>query len=326
MQPTDPKLWLFRIVRPGTFGRISSAIGIALFLYAAFWSAGALKPPNPSGVVFFFIAIIAYIIPAIDLIHTRARACLTELSPLLPLQPDAFDFDRRAISWQIGVALIGISAGLVHSSLLTLSGNLTSVPNTSEYAVFCGTLLVWLVLTTALFALFELANVFKQLAEEIQIELLMTQRLRPFGKLASTMALSLIGAQAAMPIMFFDGFSLTAFVPGFVALLVPIVLMVLIPMAPIRRRIHLEKERELESVNAAIMKVPANADSVTPGIELGHPGQHLASLLAYRREIDNISEWPIDVSASARLVLYLLIPPATWIGAALIEHLVDGIL
>ena len=49
----------------------------------------------------------------------------------------------------------------------------------------------------------------------------------------------------------------------------------------------------------------------------------LAPLLLYRREITAAPEWPFDTSVMGRLALYLVIPPLTWVGAALIEMLVD---
>jgi len=38
-----------------------------------------------------------------------------------------------------------------------------------------------------------------------------------------------------------------------------------------------------------------------------------------------VSEWPFDVGVITRLGLYLIIPPLTWIGAVLIERLVDDL-
>jgi hypothetical protein len=40
--------------------------------------------------------------------------------------------------------------------------------------------------------------------------------------------------------------------------------------------------------------------------------------LVYRREIAAVHEWPFDAGIATRLAFYLIIPPATWLGAALI--------
>ena len=39
-----------------------------------------------------------------------------------------------------------------------------------------------------------------------------------------------------------------------------------------------------------------------------------------------MSEWPFDVGVMTRLAFYLVIPPLTWVGAALIENAVDALL
>jgi hypothetical protein len=46
-------------------------------------------------------------------------------------------------------------------------------------------------------------------------------------------------------------------------------------------------------------------------------------LLDFRDHIQRVPDWPVDVGAVSRLLLYLIIPPLTWVGAALIEHVVD---
>jgi hypothetical protein len=44
------------------------------------------------------------------------------------------------------------------------------------------------------------------------------------------------------------------------------------------------------------------------------------------QEISQVSTWPFDLGNIARLALYLIIPPLTWAGAALIENVVDSLL
>ena len=38
-----------------------------------------------------------------------------------------------------------------------------------------------------------------------------------------------------------------------------------------------------------------------------------------------IREWPIDLQNTARFLLYVIIPPVTWIAAALIQRVVDAL-
>ena len=51
----------------------------------------------------------------------------------------------------------------------------------------------------------------------------------------------------------------------------------------------------------------------------------LLPALSWRRYLEDLSEWPFQMSTVARWTLYLLIPPFTWVGAALIEIAVSAI-
>jgi len=51
--------------------------------------------------------------------------------------------------------------------------------------------------------------------------------------------------------------------------------------------------------------------------------EKLLPLLNYRREIAQHSTWPFDIGNLTTLLFYLIIPPLTWVGAALIENLVN---
>ena len=88
----------------------------------------------------------------------------------------------------------------------------------------------------------------------------------------------------------------------------------LLPVIPVHRRVARAKQSELAAVNADIA---ARADTPEPGYSTLEP------LLVYRREVLDAPEWPFDTGALGRLALYLIIPPLTWIGAALIEIVVD---
>jgi hypothetical protein len=45
-----------------------------------------------------------------------------------------------------------------------------------------------------------------------------------------------------------------------------------------------------------------------------------------RREVEASSSWPIDLPVMCRLGVYLILPPLTWVGAALIENAVEAFL
>lgn len=98
----------------------------------------------------------------------------------------------------------------------------------------------------------------------------------------------------------------------------------LLPLRILRRRIGAAKRAELEQVDAAIRGEP---DSLV-GSRLAARGgaESLADLIAYRRLIEAVPEWPFDASLLRRFGLYMLIPVFSWVGGALVERAVSSVL
>ncbi|MBL6691279.1 MAG: hypothetical protein ISP91_12890, partial [Pseudomonadales bacterium] len=54
---------------------------------------------------------------------------------------------------------------------------------------------------------------------------------------------------------------------------------------------------------------------------------HQLEVLLQRRErVSSAPTWPADVSTFQRFLLYIIIPPLAWVGAALVELVVEGFL
>ncbi|MCD4843401.1 MAG: hypothetical protein K8R25_02835 [Methanosarcinales archaeon] len=52
----------------------------------------------------------------------------------------------------------------------------------------------------------------------------------------------------------------------------------------------------------------------------------MADMEAYLRLIEDVPEWPFQSSILVRVVLYLLIPIASWFGGLLIEGMLLGLI
>jgi len=48
-----------------------------------------------------------------------------------------------------------------------------------------------------------------------------------------------------------------------------------------------------------------------------------SDLLAWRAFVEAVPEWPIDVSTLGRFALYFGIPLLGWIGAAIVQHVLE---
>jgi hypothetical protein len=232
--------------------------------------------------------------------------------------------------WFLWVLAIGLASGLAHNLLLFGSASQLArgfIGHASVAAVVVGTWLTWVFITFALAALLDNARLMAGLGRRVRIDLLQPHALRPFGSVAVLSTLMVVGAMAAFPVMFVDReLSAMAYVPGLVAMAVPMLLLAALPLWPVHRRLRQAKAEAVADVNRRI-GAAVDAAGSEPGMAVDDRALAvLAPLLTYRQEVVQASEWPVDISVVRRLGLYLIIPPLTWVGAALIEKLLDVLL
>lgn len=105
----------------------------------------------------------------------------------------------------------------------------------------------------------------------------------------------------------------------FVALLIGLAVTVLVlPMRGVHERMRAEKQRELARVRDAIRR-RARGEATTARFG----DAHLADLVAYETRIAGAATWPIDASTLLRFSLYVSVGLGSWLGAALVERLLD---
>jgi hypothetical protein len=90
------------------------------------------------------------------------------------------------------------------------------------------------------------------------------------------------------------------------------------------RRMGQLKREELARVDRAIVGVPGALDDSPTADRLRAPG--FIELLTYRRELVARRIWPVDAGMWGRLLLYLVLPPLSWVAAALVEEGVGALL
>ena len=120
-----------------------------------------------------------------------------------------------------------------------------------------------------------------------------------------------------------EGFGSIVLVGWFTAIVL-VVAAFLGPVLGIREQIVGARKKELDWCDANIKSSRdlfkkheiADSNGQTP----------LGELIIYRQYVEDLSEWPFDVSTILRLLLYLLIPLISWFGGALVERTVDTLL
>lgn len=322
------QIWILKLVPGFSYGGWLTAVLIFSLLYPLFSlgndSAGAEDTP-----ALFFSLIIAYIIPVFSFITARAEEALLELTPLLPADSEAPSSpqDRlRTVSLRtlLLLSLGGTLMGLGH--LIFIRGSISQMlqelqGGPADLLSTLGAVLVWVVMFTVIYMLVQQAVLFAKLGAKVQISLLNTQANVAFGRVAIFSSLAIIGALAMFPLMNLDGqFEVAEGVPGAIATIVPLIMIFFIPVWPVHKRLSALKKEALEALTVRLESRLGDDDDRQPQQE---KMADLTALLAYRREVSQVSTWPFDLSSMTRLSLYLVIVPLTWAGAALIERLVD---
>ncbi len=325
---TRYRIWILKLVPGFPYAGFLSAMLIFLLLYPLF-RLGVTESDETSAPALFFSLIIAYIIPVFSFITARAEEALAELTPHLPADNatllSARDRLHTVSLRTMLLLLLGSSLlGLGHISFIRgsfthmLHEMLADLPS---FISTLGAVLVWVVMSTVIFMLVQQAVWFARLGAEVRISLLNRQVLLPFGRVAIFSSLAVIGALALFPLMGVDStLVLTEGLPAVIATAGPVLVMFIIPVWPVHRRMSALKARESVALTSRIEACLGDGD----GSDLAREKMaELTPLLAYRQEIARISTWPFDIGSLTRLILYLVIVPLTWAGAALIERLVD---
>lgn len=326
------RIWLLKLILPWPYGRLLSGVLLLCVLLPVFYLGHSEDIANTTP-VFFYSLIIAYIIPIFSYITAKSQDALFELRPLLDLDDSAFEKMRTHLdSTSLGVVALQLGAGallgFIHMSFIrgsALGAVSGALADPSGFMSTLGAIVVWIIMTTVISMLVQQAVVFARLgAYHVQVTLLSNHKLLPFARVSISASLAIIGALALFPLIGIEsGMNLMESLPGAIATLVPLLALFIVPVWPIHRRLVAMKQQQLASVNDRIETRLRAGDSFFPEAEVL---EELAPLLLYRREIAQVSTWPFDGGNVSRLLFYLIIPPLTWAGAALIENLVDWIL
>ena len=296
---------------------------VTLFAVTGVFTYTGAYTPWPAAL--FFCAILAYIIPIFHYITRRTEAAFVELAPFVSAERETIARWQSGIShksgqWFFIYTLLGVGLWLLQSWMLTGGFSImmeSIVGDTISLVMAFAPLPVWLVMTWVTVALIDNARLFRKLAARISVDLLDASRVKPFGRMAVSSTLIVIGAQALFPIMWLgaDTDPWTT-IPGLAFTTLPLIYLFAAATWPVHRALHNAKLRELQLLQERISGLRREGSDVA-----SDPA--LTSLLVYRREVAEAAEWPFDISIVARFGLYLVIVPLTWIGAALIENVVD---
>ena len=92
------------------------------------------------------------------------------------------------------------------------------------------------------------------------------------------------------------------------------------PVRGARERIREAKGVELAWTRDGIRESRTHLHNLFSDTSPDASDGQMADLTAYQRLIEDVPEWPFRISTLVQVLLYLLIPVASWIGGLLIEN------
>ena len=322
------KIWLLRLVLPikGPIGKVLTAT----LIFAVTW--GGLELTQGELQFYeqlFFSALIAYSVVILSRIVEQSELAVDELQKYTEIPAKQLDAiraymshnSRRELLYSLAGALF---FGSIHILLIrTSTGDSLSdiIFNSKHYPTHLGTLASWVVLTTVISSLINNALVWARLGNALKINLLQPRATNVIGRVAVLSTLSMIGAQVLFVLLVLDtGFDWVSVFPGLAAGFVPTMALFFIPVWPLQTRLRASKAAALEDIEGHIKALGNLAElplDDTTAID------RMNQLLQLRREVQLVSVWPYDSSNLFKFAFYLLLPPLTWVGAALVENVVE---
>jgi len=184
-----------------------------------------------------------------------------------------------------------------------------------DATLIVGNTLLWMVAALLMVSRVRDAHAMRRLGRHIDIDLHNLGRLRPVGRAAIRDVLVVMGALAFMPLQSLDAeFRWVNYQTGLIFGMISAAVLFYLPVSGVHKGVRAAKLDRLSRLEDRIDATDAE-DVAT-----------LEPLLAHRDRIAHLPTWPVDLSIVSRVGFYLIIPPLAWVGAAVVEMLVQGYL
>jgi hypothetical protein len=153
---------------------------------------------------------------------------------------------------------------------------------------------------------------FLRMGFEVKVDLYNLRTLRPFANVALTDVLVVMGAVAFMPLQSLDAeFRWVNYEAGLAIGIPSAIAFLVLPLWGVHQNIRTQQRIRLDEIQAAVNGCDRE-DIAT-----------LEKVVAHRDRIQTMNTWPVDLRLLYRAAFYLIIPPLAWVGAALVENLVE---
>lgn len=219
-----------------------------------------------------------------------------------------------------GTAIAGL-LGFFYAILFNIPGNGLNVLEASptERAMILGQTTIWVLLACLLFVRITTSRAFRKFSDDAPVDIFEPSNLRPFAQLGLIDVLVIAVGLVLSTVQSLDfSFRPDNYSKALVILVPASVFLVMYPIWGIHVRMKENRQEQLDELNRLIREA---SKSLSPD------DVHQLEVLLQRRErVSEAPTWPVNVSTFQRFLLYIIIPPLAWVGAALVELVVEGFL
>jgi hypothetical protein len=215
--------------------------------------------------------------------------------------------------------IIGFAGGLFYALTFNIPWRQIGAALYGDWnilSIVIGQMMLWIGVGVLLSVRLHIAKLFSNLGKTIEFSLFEQTSLQAFARVGMLDVVIVVGGMAIATVQSLDAqFRLENYLSA-IAVAAPAALALLVrPMWELHKRMALRKEELMLQINGAILH--ASEDTTLEHIRL------LEDLLQRRDRVRAQHTWPLDISIWRRLVFYILIPPLAWVGAALMEVIVN---
>jgi hypothetical protein len=314
--------WLVRVaferhplLVPGAAFTLSFAYFALMLRCSAGESLAWSSPEEAWGAALLYCLLPAYLLFCAPFMWRRSATSLEQLDHLLEAPEQAAAVllgvpQRRLVIGAVAGFLWGLGQYADSLDTLARSGNLWL-----DLSMVAGNCMVWTTAGILLAWRFYTSAGFRRLGRDARLDLYDQPSLRPFVQVAMFDVLVVMGAVAMMPLQSLDAeFRWSNYEAGLIVAVASAIIFFFVPLWGVHRSLREQRQLRVAELQLAINDCDRR-DIV-----------RLDALVAHRERVQAMSTWPFDLRLLSRTIFYLVIPPLAWIGAALMENVVDRFL
>lgn len=309
------------------YSAIATGMSIFILLCALNYFSGAWNPENapwyfPSGQAFIGMTLLVTLLPSyigvysiysfrrtIEIAQATDLSLGTELTQLV-----------RTLPWRL-IIPAGVAGALfaIFFNIPTKGWLNFILATPTDRVIAFGQILIWSVFFCFIAQRIYVARGFNRASAGVSIDIFEPTNLRPFAQIGLIDVLAVAGGLALSTVQSLDLSFRADNYSKALTIAVPVMLYLsMYPMWGIHKKMKETKADQLRKLNDQIKRAPKS-------IEVEEIKQ-LEILLQRRERVAACATWPIDIATLQRFLFYIIIPPLAWIGAALVESAIDGLI